>query len=269
MHPICKRVIGIAIDPSDPQDMYAAIEVGGLLGSRDGGASWTSITNGPYVRNNTLDLHGVQVSAAEPGVVHIVTQIAMFRGRNRGQLWETRAGRRSLSRRLLLPRSAGLHRMIPTPCTWRREPAAAVPRKARPRQACSFAAAISARPGTGLILAKPRRVAWAASPLTPPSPRVCIAVPNADRSTAARTEVRAGRRTPCPSNSPVAATSTPWFAVNRRAPGHFSHCHRAGDSRMIGTSQTNTSPKGVLSREGESSYVGAHHACRRCHHCVR
>ncbi|ETX07939.1 MAG: hypothetical protein ETSY2_08255 [Candidatus Entotheonella gemina] len=88
MPPLCKRVIGIAIDPSDPQDMYAAIEVGGLLASRDGGASWASITNGPYVRNNTLDLHGVQVSAAEPGVVHIVTQIAMFRGRNRGQLWE-------------------------------------------------------------------------------------------------------------------------------------------------------------------------------------
>ena len=33
-------------------------------------------------------MHGVQVSAAEPGVVHIVTQIAMFRGRDRGQQWE-------------------------------------------------------------------------------------------------------------------------------------------------------------------------------------
>jgi photosystem II stability/assembly factor-like uncharacterized protein len=86
--PVCKRVIGMAIDPSDPQDMYAAIEVGGVLASRDGGARWTSITNGPYTRNNTLDVHGVQVSAAAPGVVYMVTQIAMFRGRNRGQLWE-------------------------------------------------------------------------------------------------------------------------------------------------------------------------------------
>ncbi len=88
MPPLCKRVIGMAADPSNPLDMYAAIEVGGLLGSRDGGESWLSITDGPYTRNNTLDLHDVQVSAAAPGTVHIVTQIAMFRGRDRGQRWE-------------------------------------------------------------------------------------------------------------------------------------------------------------------------------------
>src|SRR6516165_3164991 len=88
MHPICKRVIGITADPSNPSDMYAAIEVGGLLGSRDGGESWTSLLDGPYVRNNTLDLHGVQVSAAAPGTVYIITQVAMFRGRDRGQHWE-------------------------------------------------------------------------------------------------------------------------------------------------------------------------------------
>ena len=88
MPPVCKRVIGITADPSNPSDMYAAIEVGGLLGSRDGGASWTSLLDGPYVRNNTLDLHGVQVSPAAPGTVYIITQVAMFRGRDRGQHWE-------------------------------------------------------------------------------------------------------------------------------------------------------------------------------------
>ena len=88
MPPTGKRVIGLATDPSNPLDMYAAIEVGGLLGSRDGGESWTSLIDGPYVRNNTLDLHGVQVSSAAPGTVYIITQIAMFRSRNRGQHWE-------------------------------------------------------------------------------------------------------------------------------------------------------------------------------------
>lgn len=88
MPPLCKRVIGIAIDPSNPLDMYAAIEVGGLLVSRDGGEHWHQLLDGPYVRNNTLDLHGVQVSAAAPGTVHIATQIAMFRGKNDGQHWE-------------------------------------------------------------------------------------------------------------------------------------------------------------------------------------
>ena len=88
MHPVCKRVIGLTADPSNPSDMYAAIEVGGLLGSRDGGESWTSLLDGPYVRNNTLDLHGVQVSSAAPGTVYIITQVAMFRGRDRGRHWE-------------------------------------------------------------------------------------------------------------------------------------------------------------------------------------
>jgi photosystem II stability/assembly factor-like uncharacterized protein len=88
MPPTAKRVIGIAADPSNPLDMYAAIEVGGLLGSRDGGETWTSLIDGPYVRNNTIDLHAVQVSSAAPGTVYIATQVAMFRGRDRGRHWE-------------------------------------------------------------------------------------------------------------------------------------------------------------------------------------
>jgi photosystem II stability/assembly factor-like uncharacterized protein len=88
MPPLGKRVIGLAADPSNPMDMYGAIEVGGLIASRDGGESWEQILDGPYVRNNTLDLHGVQVSSAAPGTVFIITQVAMFRSRDRGHYWE-------------------------------------------------------------------------------------------------------------------------------------------------------------------------------------
>ena len=88
MPPLAKRVIGITADPSNPLDMYAAIEVGGLLGSRDGGESWTSLIDGPYLRNNTIDLHAVEVSPAAPGTVYIATQVAMFRGRDHGRHWE-------------------------------------------------------------------------------------------------------------------------------------------------------------------------------------
>lgn len=88
MHPLGKRVIGMAFDPSNTQDMYAAIEVGGLLASRDGGETWISMIDGPYLRNNTLDLHQVEVSAAAPGTVHIATQTAMFRSRDRAEHWE-------------------------------------------------------------------------------------------------------------------------------------------------------------------------------------
>jgi hypothetical protein len=88
MPPLGKRVIGIAADPSNPRDMYGAIEVGGLIASRDSGETWEQILDGPYVRNNTLDLHGVQVSSAAPGTVFIITQVAMFRSRDRGHYWE-------------------------------------------------------------------------------------------------------------------------------------------------------------------------------------
>jgi photosystem II stability/assembly factor-like uncharacterized protein len=88
MPPTAKRVIGIAADPSNPLDMYAAIEVGGLLGSQDGGEHWASLIDGPYLRNNTIDLHAVQVSPAAPGTVYIATQVALFRGRERGRRWE-------------------------------------------------------------------------------------------------------------------------------------------------------------------------------------
>lgn len=88
MPPLAKRVIGIASDPSNPKDMYASVEVGGLLASRDGGESWDSITDGLYTENHTVDLHGVQVSAAAPGTVFIIAQVAMFRSRDRGGHWE-------------------------------------------------------------------------------------------------------------------------------------------------------------------------------------
>ena len=88
MPPLGKRVIGLCADPSEPDDIYGAVEVGGLIASRDGGESWDSLTDGLYRDNHTVDLHGVQVSAAAPGTVFIIAQVAMFRSRNKGRNWE-------------------------------------------------------------------------------------------------------------------------------------------------------------------------------------
>ncbi len=88
MRPLAKRVFQITADPLQPRYMYAAIEVGGLLASEDGGETWECITDGLYVRNNTVDLHGVQMSSAAPDTVFIITQIAMFRSRDRGRRWQ-------------------------------------------------------------------------------------------------------------------------------------------------------------------------------------
>ena len=87
-HEIVKRVIGISIDPAYPDDVYGAIEVGGLIKSGDGGETWSCITDGHYTRLGPVDLHGVQVNPAAPGLVYIITQLAMFRSRQRGKDWE-------------------------------------------------------------------------------------------------------------------------------------------------------------------------------------
>ncbi len=87
-HEIVKRVIGLAIDANNPQDVYGAIEVGGLIASRDGGETWESITDGHYTRLGPVDLHGVQVNSTAAGLVYIITQMAMFRSRNGGGRWE-------------------------------------------------------------------------------------------------------------------------------------------------------------------------------------
>ena len=87
-HEIVKRVIGISIDPAYPDDVYGAIEVGGLIKSGDGGETWSCITDGHYTRLGPVDLHGVQVNPTAPGLVYIITQLAMFRSRQRGKDWE-------------------------------------------------------------------------------------------------------------------------------------------------------------------------------------
>ncbi len=87
-YPIVKRVIGLALDAHNPRDVYGAVEVGGLVASRDGGDNWESITDGHYTRTGPVDLHGVQVNPKAPGLVYIITQLAMFRSRNRGSNWE-------------------------------------------------------------------------------------------------------------------------------------------------------------------------------------
>jgi photosystem II stability/assembly factor-like uncharacterized protein len=89
--PQVKRVIDIAVDPSRPDDIYAAIEVGGVIRSRDGGETWRNVTDGLYVTDDALDLHRIVVSPAHAGVVSTIGRIGMFRSRDAGEHWGTLA----------------------------------------------------------------------------------------------------------------------------------------------------------------------------------
>ena len=83
-----KRVIGISADPAYPDEMYAAIEVGGLIQSLDGGESWHGLSQGFYVNDDPLDVHGVLANRAQPHTVHVITRVGMFRSEDRGEHWD-------------------------------------------------------------------------------------------------------------------------------------------------------------------------------------
>jgi photosystem II stability/assembly factor-like uncharacterized protein len=83
-----KRVTAIAVDPANPVQIYASLEIGGLLRSLDGGGSWEAAIDGVYVVEDAVDLHCVVVSPAQPGVVTITTRVGTFQSLDRGRHWK-------------------------------------------------------------------------------------------------------------------------------------------------------------------------------------
>ena len=81
------RVIALAADPNFPDEMYAALEVAGVIRSSDGGDTWEEITHNLAPSQDTLDLHGVQCAAALPHTVFITTRQGPFIGPDRGSEW--------------------------------------------------------------------------------------------------------------------------------------------------------------------------------------
>ena len=87
-HPdIPKRIISIAIDPANPDEMYASLEVGGLLRSFDGGQTWTNVIDGLYLDEGSVDIHSVVVNPKQPGQLTVATRFGTFRSADRGLHW--------------------------------------------------------------------------------------------------------------------------------------------------------------------------------------
>ena len=61
-----KRVLMLDASTTDPDVLYGAIEVGGIIRSTDGGEHWENLGHGQYLNDDTVDMHGVLVSRWRP-----------------------------------------------------------------------------------------------------------------------------------------------------------------------------------------------------------
>ena len=83
-----KRVLMMAASETEPDLLYAAIEVGGIIRSIDGGASWENLSEGQYVNDDTVDMHGVLASRWRPGTIYSIGRAGMFVSPDAGDHWK-------------------------------------------------------------------------------------------------------------------------------------------------------------------------------------
>lgn len=97
------RVIRLAADPGQPDEIYAGLEVSGVIRSLDGGETWSDCSQDllrlaqldhlkSRIGSDTdvegmMDSHAVVVSAAQPETVILATRMGLFRSPDRGATW--------------------------------------------------------------------------------------------------------------------------------------------------------------------------------------
>jgi photosystem II stability/assembly factor-like uncharacterized protein len=98
------RVMRLAIVPSAADQIYAALEVGGVIRSLDGGEHWedcadelVSLSKRTHLKSKIqsdseaegmLDAHALAVSDAAPGAVFLAVRMGLFRSDDRGMKWQ-------------------------------------------------------------------------------------------------------------------------------------------------------------------------------------
>jgi photosystem II stability/assembly factor-like uncharacterized protein len=88
------RITGIAIDPLDPESMWASIEVDGVRHSSDGGATWTRVD--PTQIPNP-DGHAVAVSPGPPKTVFVVVNNDVYASQDDGATWTSLGARQKFA----------------------------------------------------------------------------------------------------------------------------------------------------------------------------
>ncbi|HEU5322191.1 MAG TPA: hypothetical protein VFX28_15415 [Methylomirabilota bacterium] len=102
--PFACRVMRLAADPARPAALYAALEVGGVMRSLDGGETWDdccadllALAERPNLKSRIasdtdvegmLDAHALCVSAARPDTVILALRMGLFRSADRAAHWQ-------------------------------------------------------------------------------------------------------------------------------------------------------------------------------------
>ena len=97
------RTIGIAADGGRDDEVYAALEVSGVLRSNDGGDTWSDLSEPliklsaqPHLKSRLgsdteaegmLDSHAIAVSSASPGNPFLAVRMGVFRSTDSGASW--------------------------------------------------------------------------------------------------------------------------------------------------------------------------------------
>jgi photosystem II stability/assembly factor-like uncharacterized protein len=97
------RVMRLVANPARPEELYAALEVGGVMRSLDGGETWDDCSSDllklaelPHLKSTIdsdshlegmLDGHAVCVSPAKPGTVFLAVRMGLFQSDDRGSSW--------------------------------------------------------------------------------------------------------------------------------------------------------------------------------------
>jgi len=84
---LAKRVLMMSSTIDDPGLLYGAIEVGGIIRSKDSGEHWENLSHGQYVNDDPVDMHGVLASSFRPGDILSIGRAGMFRSEDQGDHW--------------------------------------------------------------------------------------------------------------------------------------------------------------------------------------
>src|SRR6202007_2948254 len=96
--PFACRVMRLAKDAVRPAEIYAVLEVDGVMRSLDDGERWQDCSEdlirlagpdaSPRDREGMLDGHALSVSAAGPSTVFVAVRKGLFRSTDRGESWQ-------------------------------------------------------------------------------------------------------------------------------------------------------------------------------------